>query len=67
MKIDVNNNSKIVALWLDSKENPQQNIPYNIEQELEKYRKLKYKICMYQSGKNDIKKDLLNLIINNAY
>ena len=67
MKIDINDNSKIVALWFNSKENPQQNMPHNIEQEIEKYKKLKYKICMYQSGTNDIKKDLLKLIINNAY
>ena len=44
MKIDINNDSKIVALWFNSKENPQQNMPHNIEQEIEKYKKLKYKI-----------------------
>jgi hypothetical protein len=65
--IDINDNSKIVALWFSSEENPKQNIPKDIEEEIEKYRKQKYRICMYQSGTDDIKKNLLNLLINNAY
>lgn len=67
MKIDINDNSKIVALWFSNEENPKQNIPKDIEEEIEKYRNQKYRICMYQSGTDDIKKNLLNLLINNAY
>ena len=36
------------------------------DRELETYRNQKYKICMYQSGNNDIKFDLLNLILKNS-
>ena len=39
----------------------------DIEKEIEIYRQKKYKICMYQSGNDDIKINLLNLILNNAY
>lgn len=67
MKIDINEKDKIVALWFTNKENPEQNLPQNIENEIQNYRQKKYKICMYQSGNNDIKIDLLNLILNNAY
>ena len=44
-------------------------LPYcmDIEKEIEIYRQKKYKICMYQSGNDDIKINLLNLILNNAY
>lgn len=67
MKIDVNEQSKVVSVWFSHQENPQENLPTNIEKEIEKYRKKKYRICMYQSGNDDIKKNLLNLILNNAY
>lgn len=67
MKIDVNKQSKVVALWFCNQENPQEDLPPNIEKEIEEYRKKKYRICMYQSGNDDIKINLLNLILNNAY
>ncbi len=67
MKIDINENAKIVALWFTNQENPQENLPLDIEKEIEIYRQKKYKICMYQSGNDDIKINLLNLILNNAY
>lgn len=67
MKINVNDKEKVVALWFTSQENPKQNLPTNIEKEIENYKQKKYRICMYQSGNDDIKTNLLNLILNNAY
>ena len=67
MKINVNEKEKIVALWFNSQENPEQNLPTNIEKEIENYKQKKYRICMYQSGNEDIKNNLLNLILNNDY
>lgn len=66
MKLEVNEDSKIVALWVRNDEDITKDIPINIKTELEKYKKLKFRICMYQSGNEDIKKNLLNLIVNNA-
>lgn len=66
MKLEVNENLKIVALWAKNDEDLTKDIPNNIEKEIEKYKNLKFRICMYQSGNEDIKKNLLNLIINNA-
>lgn len=66
MQIDIDEKNKIVALWFTNKENLQVNLPKHIEQEIEIYRQKKYKICMYQSGEDDIKINLLNLILNNA-
>ena len=66
MQIDIDKKNKIVALWFTNKENLQANLPKHIEQEIEIYRQKKYKICMYQSGEDDIKINLLNLILNNA-
>lgn len=67
MKIDINEKDKVVALWFSNKENPQKNLPLDIEKEIETYRQKKYKICIYQSGNDDIKTNFLNLILNNAY
>ncbi len=67
MKLEINEKLKTVSIWFSSIENPTDNLPKNIEQEIEKYKTLKYRICMYQSGNDDIKRNLLNLIMNNAY
>jgi len=67
LKININEKDKIVTLWFNSQEYPKDKFPNNIEKEIEQYRQKKYKICMFESGKEDIKKNLLNLIINNAY
>ena len=66
MQIDINDKDKIVALWFTNKENPQINLPRNIKEMMEIYKQKKYKVCMYQSGNDDIKTNLLNLILNNA-
>lgn len=67
MRINVNEKDKVVALWFANRENPEKNLPKDIEKEIEIYKQKKYKICMYQSGNDDIKINLLNLILNNAY
>ena len=38
MKIDINEKEKVVALWFSNKENPQKNLPSDIEKEIETYR-----------------------------
>ena len=66
LRIDVNEKNKILALWLTNQESINQNLPKDIENEIEKYKEQKYRICIYQSGNEDIKNNLLNLILNNA-
>ena len=67
MKVNINDDAKIVALLFGTNENVEENLPIEIETKIEEYRKKKYRICMYQSGNDDIKKNLLSLILNNAY
>lgn len=67
MKMDVNEKAKIVALWFGNQENIEENLPQDIEKEIEIYKQKKYRICIYQSGQDDIKTNLRNLILNNAY
>lgn len=67
MKIDVNDNTKIVSIWCGCEENVEEHLPNNIEEKLNQYRQKKYRICMYQSGQDDIKNNVLNLILNNAH
>ena len=66
MKIKVNENLKMVELWLCNNENLTKDLPKSIEGEIEQYKNLNYKICVFKSGNEDIKKNLLSLIINNA-
>lgn len=67
MKININDDTKVVALWFGINENAKDNLPKDIERKIDEYREKKYKICMYQSGNDDIKNNILNLILNNAY
>lgn len=63
--MNVNEKTKVVALWFNNQEDPKEKIPENIEKEIETYKQKNYRICMYQSGNDDIKTNLLNLILNN--
>lgn len=65
MKIKINDELKIVSLWLGNDEINEKNFE-EIDEKIDEYKKQKYKICLYQSGVEDIKKNVLDLIINNA-
>ena len=65
MRVSINENSKIIALWLNNEENVETNLPKNVIEIIEKYKNEKYKVCMYQSGKEDLKSNFLQLILNN--
>ena len=67
LKININDDAKVVALWFGINENAKDNLPKDIGRKIDEYREKKYKICMYQSGNDDIKNNILNLILNNAY
>lgn len=66
MRIQVNDKNKILTLWFNNNENPSNNLSKNIKKEIEEYRNKKYRICMFQSGTDDIRHNLLELILNNA-
>lgn len=66
MRVSINDNSKIIALWLSNEDNMETNISKNVKEVIEKYQSKKYKVCMYQSGNDDIKSNFLQLILNNA-
>ena len=61
LKFDVNKNNKTIVLWCYNKENFNTNIPKNIENKINQYKEKKYKVCIFQSGKEDIKKNFLQL------
>ena len=66
MRVSINDNSKIIALWLNNEEKIETNLPKNVIEIIEKYKNEKYKVCMYQSGQEDLKSNFLQLILNNA-
>ncbi len=66
MQVNINDKDKILALWLTEKEDSVKSLPKDIEEKIEVYRQKKYRICMYCSGNEDIKTNLLNLILNNT-
>lgn len=66
MRVSINENSKIIAFWLNNEENVEMNLPKNVIEIIEKYKNEKYKVCMYQSGQEDLKSNFLQLILNNA-
>lgn len=66
MRVSINDDSKIIAVWLNNEENTETNLPKNVSEIVEKYKSKKYKVCMYQSGQDDIKNNFLQLILNNV-
>ena len=66
MKVSINDDSKIVALWLNNEEKAETNLPINVNEIVEKYKSKKYKVCIYQSGQDEIKNNFLQLILNNV-
>ena len=65
MLMNVNEKSKILELWFTKDEDSHSILPLNIEKEIEKYKAQKYKICMYQSGLQDIKANILDFFLKN--
>lgn len=65
MKLDVNEKNKTIMLWCYNKENPNTNIPKNIENTIKQYKQKKYRVCIFQSGNEDIKNNFLQLMDNN--
>ena len=66
MQIDLDKDNKICSVFVNNNELINNEFPIEVENELDKYRNKKYRVCIYQSGTNDIKKDFLNLILNNV-
>lgn len=66
MQINVNEKSKLVTLWFNSNENPLKELSNEEEEIIEEYRDKKYRICMFQSGIEDIRQNVLKLILNNV-
>ena len=65
MKLDINEKNKTIMIWCNNKDKPITNIPLNIQNEINRYKQKKYKVCIIQSGKEDIKNNFLQLMKNN--
>ena len=61
LQIKVNDKDKIVSIWIGSEEIDER----KINKDINEYKEKKYRICMYQSGKEDIRENILDLILNN--
>lgn len=66
MRISIDDQNKMLALWLNNQEDIEKNITQDTKEAIDEYKKKKYKICIFQSGTEDIKTNLLKLILNNA-
>ncbi len=66
MHFNVNDESKILSVWITKEESVNNELSIELEEIIAKYKAKKYRICIYKSGTNDFKKDILNLILNNV-
>ncbi|MDR0979336.1 MAG: hypothetical protein LBL91_05400 [Lachnospiraceae bacterium] len=65
MKTYIDNDDKIIELWFTYNENPNSIIPPTIDSIIDEYRKLKYKVCLYHSGTEEITPITSALLISN--
>ena len=65
MKAYIDNQDKIIELWFTNKENPDSIIPPRLNGIIDEYRRLKYRICLYHSGTEDLTHLTSELLVNN--
>jgi hypothetical protein len=65
LKTYIDNDDKIIELWFTYNENPNSIIPPTIDSIIDEYRKLKYKVCLYHSGTEEITPITSALLISN--
>lgn len=62
MQVEVNEQFKFASVWLTNEEKDNADIINSLQPFIEKYKKMKYKFVVFQSGKQnllDLTKDLL--------
>ena len=65
MKTYIDNEDKIIELWFANGENPDSIIPPMLAPIIDEYKKLKYRVCMFHSGSQDITPLTSALLISN--
>lgn len=65
MKIDVLDNKKLVAVWLNNAEKDDQELRDSLKPLYAKYRKKKYLVAVYESGEDDLYQGTLDLLLHN--
>ena len=65
MKTYIDNEDKMIELWFANGENPDSIIPNSISGVIDEYRKLKYQVCMFHSGTQEITPLTSALLISN--
>ena len=65
MKTYIDNEDKMIELWFANGEYPNSIIPPAISTVIDEYRKLKYRVCMFHSGTQDITPLTSALLISN--
>ena len=65
LKTYIDNEDKMIELWFANGENPDSIIPPAISGVIDEYRKLRYRVCMFHSGTQDITPLTSSLLISN--
>lgn len=60
MRVDIDKENKMIYVWTDNSEEVN-----NVEKKYEDLINNKFKICVYESGSQDIKRNLLELLLLN--
>ncbi|MDQ5983473.1 MAG: hypothetical protein RUMPE_00492 [Eubacteriales bacterium SKADARSKE-1] len=65
MKIEIDDENKILAFWFANGENSSDEMPQMISTLIEKYRRKKYIIAVYKSGDKSLKDLTTELVLAN--
>ena len=65
MEINVNENKKIVEVWLSNEEKNNRQIKESLEKIYSDYKKIKYLVVVYESGSADLFSGTKSLLVQN--
>ena len=67
MEVHVNDNAKLLCIWLTKAEKQDSTIMQQLMPIYDKYRKLKYKVAEFHSGDGDLLHNTQSLLLHNRY
>ena len=65
MEINVRDNERIVEIWLTNQEKTNEKIKKSLNPLFDKYKQMKYKVAVFQSGNRDLADCTAGLLLYN--
>ena len=65
MEINIRDDERIVEIWLTNPEKTNEKLRDSLKPVFDKYREMKYKVAVFQSGSRDLTDSMAGLLLHN--